>query len=124
MTEEEAKAMGERQKKQRWLVEEQMRHVQEEHKRRMKKEQKCLPEERCNRMNEQNQLLSEDVDPDAVAQPVAVEEKKGFISNVPLISTEDETFEEKEETPVDARKDKAKGDVNPVILSKERVDFR
>ncbi|GFY74335.1 retrovirus-related Pol polyprotein from transposon opus [Trichonephila inaurata madagascariensis] len=34
-------------KKERWLVEEQIRHVQEEHKMRMKEEQKCLPEERC-----------------------------------------------------------------------------
>ncbi|GFT89041.1 hypothetical protein TNCV_3084711 [Trichonephila clavipes] len=62
------------------------------------------------------------VNPDDVAQPVAVEEEKG-LSNVPLISAEDETYEEKEETPVDERKAKAKGDVNPVILSKERVDL-
>ncbi|GFW68206.1 retrovirus-related Pol polyprotein from transposon opus [Trichonephila clavipes] len=41
----------------RWLVEEQMRHVQEEHETSMKK-QKCLPEERCKRRNEQNQLLN------------------------------------------------------------------
>ncbi|GFW66649.1 hypothetical protein TNCV_1370821 [Trichonephila clavipes] len=34
-------------KKERWLVEEQIRHVQEEHKMRMIEEQKCLPEERC-----------------------------------------------------------------------------
>ncbi|GFX63554.1 hypothetical protein TNCV_105611 [Trichonephila clavipes] len=32
-----------------------------------------------------------------VAQPVAVEEEKG-LSNVSLISTEDETYEEKEDT--------------------------
>ncbi|GFU16849.1 retrovirus-related Pol polyprotein from transposon 297 [Trichonephila clavipes] len=46
-------------KNERWLVEEQMRHVQEEHETSMKK-QKCLPEERCKRMNEQNQLLNEE----------------------------------------------------------------
>ncbi|GFY03865.1 hypothetical protein TNCV_1196451 [Trichonephila clavipes] len=37
-----------------------MRHVQEERKTSMKEEQKCLPEERCKRMNEQNQLLNEE----------------------------------------------------------------
>ncbi|GFX62244.1 hypothetical protein TNCV_3306181 [Trichonephila clavipes] len=73
----------------------------------MKEEQKCLPEERCKRMNEQNQLLNEEqeklsdedmelypqaiekvlvfkgeqvqqrsADQYAVAQSVAVEEKK------------------------------------------------
>ncbi|GFV66525.1 c2H2-type domain-containing protein [Trichonephila clavipes] len=66
-------------KKERWLVEEPIRHVQEEHKMRMKEEQKCLPEERY-----------------AVAQPVAVEEKKGLFkdsSNVPSIFAEDETYE-------------------------------
>ncbi|GFX71955.1 retrovirus-related Pol polyprotein from transposon 412 [Trichonephila clavipes] len=46
-------------KKERWLVEEQMRHVQEERKTSMKA-QKCLPEERSKRMNEQNQLLNEE----------------------------------------------------------------
>ncbi|GFT86977.1 uncharacterized protein TNCV_1801621 [Trichonephila clavipes] len=46
-------------KKERWLVEEQMRHVPEERKTSMKEEQKCLPEERCKRMNKQNQLLNE-----------------------------------------------------------------
>ncbi|GFY79733.1 hypothetical protein TNIN_393431 [Trichonephila inaurata madagascariensis] len=48
-------------KKEIWLVEEHMRHVQKEHKVSMKaKEQKCLQEERCKRMNEQDQLLSEE----------------------------------------------------------------
>ncbi|GFW30657.1 hypothetical protein TNCV_455941 [Trichonephila clavipes] len=47
-------------KKERWLVEEQMRHVEEKHKTNMKEEQKCLPEERCKRMNDQNQLLNEE----------------------------------------------------------------
>ncbi|GFX32587.1 splicing factor 3B subunit 2 [Trichonephila clavipes] len=46
-------------KKERGLVKEQMRHVQEEHKTSMKEERKCLPEERCKRMNVQNQLLNE-----------------------------------------------------------------
>ncbi|GFY77868.1 hypothetical protein TNIN_73291 [Trichonephila inaurata madagascariensis] len=36
-----------------------MRHFQEKHKMSMKtEEQKCSPEERCKRMNEQNQLLN------------------------------------------------------------------
>ncbi|GFY44817.1 hypothetical protein TNIN_374441 [Trichonephila inaurata madagascariensis] len=35
----------------------------------------------------------------------------------------DETYEEKAETPVDVIKDKAKDDLNPVILSKEQVDL-
>ncbi|GFW38776.1 hypothetical protein TNCV_3881431 [Trichonephila clavipes] len=93
--------------KERWIVEEQMRHVQE-HKGRMKAEQKHFQEERCKKMDKQNQLLSEEqeklsdedmevlqaiekvlvfkseraqmlsVDPDAVAQLVAVEEEKGL----------------------------------------------
>ncbi|GFY30499.1 hypothetical protein TNCV_3522621 [Trichonephila clavipes] len=67
-------------KKERWLVDEQTRHVQEERKTSMKAEQKCLQE----------------------------------------VSAEDEMFEEKEETSVDAIKDK--DDLNPVILSKERID--
>ncbi|GFV07139.1 hypothetical protein TNCV_3601591 [Trichonephila clavipes] len=47
---------------------------------------------------------SEQVHTDAVAQPLAVEEGK-------------------ENTPVDVRKDKAEGDVDPVILNRERVDL-
>ncbi|GFW22515.1 hypothetical protein TNCV_3364271 [Trichonephila clavipes] len=87
-------------KKEIWLVEKQMRHVQEKHKMRMKEEQKCLPDERCKRMKVQNQLLNEEHE-----------------------KLSDETYGRKEETPVDVRKDKAKGDVNPVILSRERVDL-
>ncbi|GFY48421.1 hypothetical protein TNIN_68321 [Trichonephila inaurata madagascariensis] len=69
-------------KKERWLVEEQMRHVQEERKTSLKaEEQKCLQE----------------------------------------VYAENEMFEEKEETSVDVIKDK--DDINPVILSKERMDF-
>ncbi|GFY64578.1 hypothetical protein TNIN_98521 [Trichonephila inaurata madagascariensis] len=133
--------------KERWHVEEQMRHVQEHKTRMKAKEQELLEEERCKRIDEQNQLLNEEqeklsdedmeipqatekalafkseraqllsVDPDAVAQPVAVEEEKGLSrdsSNVPLISAEDEMFKEKEETPVDVIKDKAKGNINPL----------
>ncbi|GFY09780.1 hypothetical protein TNCV_3697421 [Trichonephila clavipes] len=87
-------------KKERQLVEEQMRHVQEEHKTSMK-EQKCLPEERCNRENslfKGQQVQTRSADQYAVAQSVAVEK-------------------EKEEISVDAIKDK--DDLNPVILSKE-----
>ncbi|GFV87188.1 hypothetical protein TNCV_5114061 [Trichonephila clavipes] len=100
-------------KKERWLVEEQIRHVQEEHKMRMKGEQKCLPEERCKKADEEvlvfkserAQLLS--VDPDAVEQPVAVEEEKGLsrdLSNAPPISAEDETYEIKEKPKLSKRK--------------------
>ncbi|GFW91298.1 uncharacterized protein TNCV_737131 [Trichonephila clavipes] len=73
-------------KKERWLVEEQIRHVQEEHKMGMKEEQKCLPEERCKKKsnekvfvfkNERAQILN--VDPDAVPQPVAVEKKRVYL---------------------------------------------
>ncbi|GFX97559.1 uncharacterized protein TNCV_2841191 [Trichonephila clavipes] len=70
-------------KNERWLVEEQMRHVQEEHETSMK-EQKCLPE-RC------EQVQTHSADEYAVAQSV------------------------------DVIKDK--GDLNPVILSNERMDF-
>ncbi|GFU14032.1 hypothetical protein TNCV_1580421 [Trichonephila clavipes] len=102
-------------KKERWFVEEQMRHVQEERKTSMKEEQKCLPEEICKRMKEQNQLLNKEqeklsdedmetrsADQYAVAQSVVVEK-------------------EKEEISVDVIKDKDY--LNPVILSKERIDF-
>ncbi|GFT37402.1 hypothetical protein TNCV_1211981 [Trichonephila clavipes] len=69
---------------------------------RMKKEQKCLPEERCKKADEEvlvfkserTQILN--VDPDALAQPVAVEEEKNLSrdsSNVTLISDKDETYE-------------------------------
>ncbi|GFX81362.1 hypothetical protein TNCV_142121 [Trichonephila clavipes] len=64
--------------------------------------------------------------PDAVAHPVAVVEEKDLprdSSNVPLISAEDEKYEEREETPVDVLKDKVKDDLIPVIFSKERVDI-
>ncbi|GFQ89761.1 hypothetical protein TNCT_542601 [Trichonephila clavata] len=100
--------------KERWLVQEQMKQV-EEHKMRMKAEkQKCLQEERCKRMEEQKQFLKQksdedrevpqaiekvlvfkgeraqmlSVNPDAVAQPVTVGEGKGLSrdsSKVPLI---------------------------------------
>ncbi|GFV79858.1 hypothetical protein TNCV_1726831 [Trichonephila clavipes] len=79
-----------RMKKERWLVEEQIRHVHEEHKMRMIEEQKFLPEERY-----------------AVEQPVAVEEEKGLSrdsSNVPPISAEDETYEIKEKPKSPKRK--------------------
>ncbi|GFW18366.1 hypothetical protein TNCV_1183941 [Trichonephila clavipes] len=81
-----------------WHVNEQMRHVQEEHKARMKAEEQEKKED-------EEKGLSRDS------------------SNVPLISAEDGTYEEKEETPVDMIKDKAKGDINPVILSKETLDL-
>ncbi|GFW01626.1 hypothetical protein TNCV_4085411 [Trichonephila clavipes] len=69
-------------KKERWPVEEQLRHVQEEHhKMSIKAEQKCLQE----------------------------------------VPAQDEMYEEKEEISVDVIKDK--DDLNPVILSKERMNL-
>ncbi|GFV53035.1 hypothetical protein TNCV_4643941 [Trichonephila clavipes] len=80
---------------------------------RMKEERECLPEERCKKADEEvfvfkserAQLLS--VDPNAVEQPVAVEEEKGLSrdsSNVPPISAEDETYEIKEKPKLSKRK--------------------
>ncbi|GFW06156.1 hypothetical protein TNCV_36321 [Trichonephila clavipes] len=98
-------------KKERWLVEEHIQHVQEEHKMRMK-EQKCLPEERCKKADEEALVFKSEraqilnVDPDAVA-PVAVEEENGLSrdsSNVPPISAEDETYEIKEKPKFPKRK--------------------
>ncbi|GFT96965.1 uncharacterized protein TNCV_5107571 [Trichonephila clavipes] len=83
-------------KKERRLVEEQMRHVQEKRKTSMKEEHKWLPEERC------EQVQTRSADQYAVAQSVVVEK-------------------EKEEISVDVIKDK--DDLNPIILSKERIDF-
>ncbi|GFR26507.1 hypothetical protein TNCT_55091 [Trichonephila clavata] len=80
-----------------------------------------LGKERGKIMQEQKQVKSErakmlSVDPDAVAQPVAIGEEK-YLSrdsfNVPPIFADDEMYEEKEETSVDVIKDKAK-DVNTV----------
>ncbi|GFX01412.1 hypothetical protein TNCV_1863861 [Trichonephila clavipes] len=89
----------------------------EEHRKKMqeyrkREEYRKKTEER--RLDEQVQMLT--ADRDAVAQPVAVEEKKG-LSNAMLISAEDEMYERKGETPVDVIKDKVKEDVDPIILS-------
>ncbi|GFY37188.1 retrovirus-related Pol polyprotein from transposon 297 [Trichonephila inaurata madagascariensis] len=71
-------------KKERWLVEEQIRPVQKEHKMRMTEEQKCLPEERCEKADEEVLVFKSEraqifnVDPDVVAQPVTFEEEKGL----------------------------------------------
>ncbi|GFQ81905.1 hypothetical protein TNCT_467591 [Trichonephila clavata] len=86
-----------------------MQHVQEEHKMRLKAEKhKCLQEERCRRMEEQEksdedmevpQTIEEilvfkseraqmfSVDPDTVAQPVTVGEEKEKQNNVPFFGT-------------------------------------
>ncbi|GFY78027.1 CCHC-type domain-containing protein [Trichonephila inaurata madagascariensis] len=83
-------------KKERWLVEEQIQHVQKEHKMRMTEEQRAA---------ERAQILNGD--PDVVAQPVAVEEEKGLSrnsSNVPPISAEDVTYESKEKPKLPKRK--------------------
>ncbi|GFQ73765.1 hypothetical protein TNCT_511701 [Trichonephila clavata] len=44
-------------------------------------------------------------------------------SKVLLNSADDKMYEEKEETPVDVIKDKAKDDINPLILSTETLDL-
>ncbi|GFS84823.1 uncharacterized protein TNCV_2957121 [Trichonephila clavipes] len=119
-------------KKKRWLVEEQMRHVQEERKTSMKEEQKCLPEERCKRMNKQNQLLNEEqekLSDEDMEVPQAIE--KVLVSKGEQVQTRSAdqyavaqsvvVEKEKEEISVDVIKDK--DDLNPIILSKERIDF-
>ncbi|GFW45988.1 uncharacterized protein TNCV_3276061 [Trichonephila clavipes] len=119
-------------KRERWLVEEQMRHIQEKRKTSMKEEQKWLPEERCKRMNEQNQLLNEEqkkLSDEDVEVPQAIE--KVLVSKGEQVQTHSAdqyavaqsvvVEKEKEEISVDVIKDK--DDINPVILSKERMDF-
>ncbi|GFV08504.1 uncharacterized protein TNCV_2937201 [Trichonephila clavipes] len=119
-------------KKERWLVEEQIRHVQEERKTSMKEEQKCLPE-RCKRtMNEQNKLLNEEPEKfsdEDMEVPQAIEKILVFKGEQVQTRSADQyavaqsvaVEKEKEEISVDVIKDK--GDFNPVILSKERIDF-
>ncbi|GFT84140.1 uncharacterized protein TNCV_1149821 [Trichonephila clavipes] len=119
-------------KKERWLVEEQMRHIQEKRKTSMKEEQKCLPEERCKRMNEQNQLLNEEeekLSDEDMEVSQAIE--KVLVSKGEQVQTRNAdqyavaqfvaVEKEKEEISVDVVKDK--DDLNPVILSKGRMDF-
>ncbi|GFT72507.1 uncharacterized protein TNCV_973781 [Trichonephila clavipes] len=119
-------------KKERWLVEEQMRHVQEEHKTSMKEEHKCLPEERCKRMNEENQLLNEEEEKSSdedmeVTQAIekVLVPKGGQVQTRSADQYAVAQFvvveKEKEEISVDVIKDKDY--LNPVILSKERIDF-
>ncbi|GFT13468.1 uncharacterized protein TNCV_2515171 [Trichonephila clavipes] len=118
-------------KNERWLVEEQMRHFQEEHETSMKK-QKCLPEERCKRMNEQNQLLNEEEEKfsdEDMEVTQAIE--KVLVAKAEQIQTRSTdqyavaqsvvVEREKEEISVDVINDKDES--NPVILSKERIDF-
>ncbi|GFX71192.1 uncharacterized protein TNCV_3409621 [Trichonephila clavipes] len=115
-------------KNEKWLVEEQMRHVQEEHETSMKK-QKCLPEERCKRMNEQNRLLNEEEEKfsdEDMEVTQAIE--KVFVSKGEQIQTRStdqyavaQSVVVEKEISVDVIKDKDES--NPVILSKERIDF-
>ncbi|GFU71967.1 uncharacterized protein TNCV_2999501 [Trichonephila clavipes] len=120
-------------KKERWLVEEQMRHVQEEHKMSIKaEEQKCLPEERGKRMDEQNQLLNEEQEKltdEDMEVTQAIEKVLVFKGEQVQTRSVDQyavaqsavVEKEKEEILVDVIKDK--DDLNPVILSKEQIDF-
>ncbi|GFS59034.1 uncharacterized protein TNCV_69351 [Trichonephila clavipes] len=90
-------------KNEKWFVEEQMRHVQEEHETSMKK-QKCLPKERCKRRNEQNQLLNEEEEKfsdEDMEVTQAIE--KVLVSKGEQIQTRNES--------------------NPAILNKKRIDF-
>ncbi|GFQ80310.1 hypothetical protein TNCT_30071 [Trichonephila clavata] len=100
------------------------------HKRTVLEKEMILEKERCKIMHEQKQFLNEvqgtsdddtelpqatekvlpfkserakilSVDPDAVAQPVAIEEEKGLSRdsfNLPPISADDEMYEERENT--------------------------
>ncbi|GFT42583.1 hypothetical protein TNCV_2165021 [Trichonephila clavipes] len=109
-----------------------MRHIQEKRKTSMKEEQKCLPEERCKRMNEHNQLSNEEQgkfsDKD-MEVPQAIE--KILVSKREQVQTRSAdqyavaqsvaVEEEKEEISVDVIKDQ--DNLNPVVLSKERIDF-
>ncbi|GFX24962.1 uncharacterized protein TNCV_1278981 [Trichonephila clavipes] len=76
--------------------------------------EKVLPLE-----SEQAKMLS--VGPDAVAQPVTVPEEKDLLRA--LLISADEMCEEKEKTSVDVINETAKEDINPVVLSKEPVNF-
>ncbi|GFY54481.1 hypothetical protein TNIN_250091 [Trichonephila inaurata madagascariensis] len=73
--------------------------------------------------SERTLMLS--VDQDAVTQPVVIGQEKGLTGDSSIVQlnfAEDEMYEE-EETPVNVIKYKAKGDINPVIISKETLDL-
>ncbi|GFT77933.1 uncharacterized protein TNCV_788571 [Trichonephila clavipes] len=119
-------------KKERWLVEEQMWHVQEKRETSTKEEHKCLPEERCKRMNEHNQLLNEeeeklsdeDMNVTQAIEKVLVskgEQVQTRSADQYAVAQSVAVEKEKEEISFDVIKDK--GDPNPAILSKERMDF-
>ncbi|GFY01672.1 hypothetical protein TNCV_2608551 [Trichonephila clavipes] len=96
------------------------------------KEQKCLSEgvkKQTRRgvlgfKSKQAQILR--VDPDAVAQPVTVEEEKGLLrdsSNVPPISAEDETYQIKEKPKSPKRKLKELSRMS-VIKLQQKVNLK
>ncbi|GFV26851.1 uncharacterized protein TNCV_3455221 [Trichonephila clavipes] len=60
-------------KKERWLMEEQMRHIQEKRKMSMKEKQKCLPEERCKRINDKERI---DFDEDEIEEKPKLPKRK------------------------------------------------
>ncbi|GFW07343.1 uncharacterized protein TNCV_865151 [Trichonephila clavipes] len=106
--------------------------AQEERKTSMKEEQKCLPQVRCKRMNEHNQLLNEEQEKlsnEGMEVTQAIE--KVLVSKGEQVQTRSTdqyavaqsvgVKKEKEEISVDVIKDKS--NLNPVILSKERIDF-
>ncbi|GFX07367.1 uncharacterized protein TNCV_504251 [Trichonephila clavipes] len=97
----------------------------------MKEEQKYLLEERCKRINEQNQLLNEeeeklsdeDVEVTQAIEKVLVSkgEQVQTRSADQYAVTQSVVVEKENEEIVDVIKDK--DDLNAVILSKERIDF-
>ncbi|GFU69429.1 hypothetical protein TNCV_5123551 [Trichonephila clavipes] len=78
------------------------------------------------RAEEETRLKAEE-EAKAVEERRKIEEERRMnetiVSEDKMKLKKDETYGEKEETPVDVRKDKAKGDVNTAILSRERVDL-
>ncbi|GFV96429.1 uncharacterized protein TNCV_2870061 [Trichonephila clavipes] len=95
------------------------------------KKQKCLPEERCKRMNEQNQLLNEEEEKfsdEDMEVTQAIE--KVLVSKGEQIQTRStDQYAVAQSVVVEKEKEeisvviKGKDESNPVILSKERMDF-
>ncbi|GFU11030.1 uncharacterized protein TNCV_344381 [Trichonephila clavipes] len=109
-----------------------MRHIREERKTRMKEVQKGLPEERGKRMNEHNQLLNEEqekLSDEDMEVTKAIENVLVFKGEQVQTRSADQytvaqsvvVVKEKEKISVDVIKDK--NDLNPVILSIERIGF-
>ncbi|GFV76631.1 uncharacterized protein TNCV_4728511 [Trichonephila clavipes] len=96
------------------------------------KEHMCLPKEICKRINEHNQLLNkepeklsgEDMEVTQAIEKVLVskgEQVQTRSADQYAVAQSVVVEKEKEEISVDVIKDK--DDLNPVFLSKERIDF-